>query len=204
MIDPRDYALLRPHLAPGERALWTGRPKQGLAFASVDLVLVPFGIVWTLASANWNIGVWDSGAPVLANLIGLPFVALGLYMTFGRFLHDAWLRRRTLYAVTSERVIALRLGRAPRLRALALDRLPMLDLHEGRGGRGSILFEEGPDRSRLAEIAGSLEPSPTAAGAMLFHGIERARIVHDLVRRESDRRTRERIAGVPEDRRFIG
>jgi len=40
-------------------------------------------------------------------LFGLPFVAVGLYMVFGRFIGDARMRARTFYGVTNDRVIII-------------------------------------------------------------------------------------------------
>jgi hypothetical protein len=43
-------------------------------------------------------------------LWGIPFLVIGNYMVWGRFLADAWLKRRTYYAVTNRRVLVLQDG----------------------------------------------------------------------------------------------
>jgi hypothetical protein len=38
-------------------------------------------------------------------LWGVPFVVIGQYMIWGRFLYDAWLKPRTYYGITNRRVL---------------------------------------------------------------------------------------------------
>jgi hypothetical protein len=40
-------------------------------------------------------------------LWGVPFVVIGQYMIWGRFLYDAWLKPRTYYGITNRRVLIL-------------------------------------------------------------------------------------------------
>jgi hypothetical protein len=39
---------------------------------------------------------------------GVPFLLFGNYMLWGRFILDAWLKRRTFYPVTNRRVLIVR------------------------------------------------------------------------------------------------
>lgn len=39
------FSALTPHLRPGERLLWAGRPKQGLLLRGEDVWLIPFSLV---------------------------------------------------------------------------------------------------------------------------------------------------------------
>ena len=36
---------LQPYLMPGERIVWSGQPKQGIAFTSSDLIAIPFSLM---------------------------------------------------------------------------------------------------------------------------------------------------------------
>ena len=73
-------------------------------------------------------------------LFGIPFVLIGLYLMVGRFLADAWLRSRMVYALTNRRVLFLRHAPWPSFKALSLSRLPDVMLDEGSNGRGTIRF----------------------------------------------------------------
>lgn len=43
-------------------------------------------------------------APAFFKLWGIPFVCVGLYMVFGRFLMKSYLREKTVYVITNRRV----------------------------------------------------------------------------------------------------
>jgi hypothetical protein len=54
----------QPYLLQGERIVWSGRPKQGIAFSRSDLMGIPFSIMWCGFIIFWNVSVWnipDSG-----------------------------------------------------------------------------------------------------------------------------------------------
>src|ERR1700755_2988864 len=126
--DPFQYRLL-----PGERILWAGAPPSGLLLTGRDGYQIPFSLVWCGFIVFW---MWGATAPVRLHpsnnpmwffpLFGLPFVLVGLYMIAGRFVIDAWIRGRTSYAVTNQRVLVLRTAPTFKFTTYAIDRLPEL------------------------------------------------------------------------------
>lgn len=82
------------------QVLWTGRPKQGLILTSRDGLLIPFSLVWCGFAVFWTVSATGHGAPAFFTLWGLMFVAIGIYVVIGRFIHDAMLRARIVYTVT--------------------------------------------------------------------------------------------------------
>lgn len=104
-------------LRPGERLLWCGRPDPAVRFTKADLFLVPFSIMWAGFTVFWEAGVASSGAPVFFVAWGIPFVAMGLYITIGRFIWKARRKRQTTYLLTDQRAVVLtsdrRLAEAP-------------------------------------------------------------------------------------------
>src|SRR3989442_9848335 len=80
---------LTRELMSGERLLWAGRPRQGVFARPFDVFLIPFGLFWCGLSIFWEAAAFSSHEPPLVRLSGLPFVLIGLYMVFGRFLLDA-------------------------------------------------------------------------------------------------------------------
>src|SRR6185369_2341404 len=101
----------QPYLFTGERVLWTGQPRQGIALTAKDTFLIPFSLLWGGFAIFWNVGVWSfpgQGPPLAFRLFGVPFLVIGLYFIVGRFFHDAYVRKNMFYAVTDQRVLVLR------------------------------------------------------------------------------------------------
>src|SRR5436190_4038120 len=82
-------------------------------------------------------GRWSFGI-----LWGIPFVLIRQYLLWGRFLHAAWKKRRTHYAVTNRRVIVVQNGSKRRMASAYLDTLPTLIKESGRGGIGILRFAQ--------------------------------------------------------------
>jgi hypothetical protein len=127
-------------LAPEERLLWSGVPRQGLLFRPGDLLMVPFSLVWAAGAVYWETLVVGRNAPLLFKLWGVPFLFVAVYITFGRFIFDAWRRARTAYGVTTQRVIIASRNPLPSLKSLDLATLPTMALTERPDGTGTITF----------------------------------------------------------------
>ena len=169
---------LRGRLLPGESVIWSGRPGQGVLFTARDALLIPFSLMWGGFALFWEGLVIERGAPLLFRLWGVPFVLVGLYLTIGRFAVDAWLRGKTHYAVTNQRILIERSGAFGRFTAIGLDRLPDAQLTERANGRGTIRF--GPTapfwgRGGFAGWTPALDPAPQ------FLAIVDARRVFDQI-----------------------
>jgi hypothetical protein len=96
---------LAPYLRPGEQLLWSGRPDPDIRFTSADVFLVPFSILWGGFALFWETTVIASGAPPFFVLWGVPFVVLGLYFMFGRFVYKRRNKLRTAYGLTTDRAL---------------------------------------------------------------------------------------------------
>ena len=133
-----------------EEVLWYAQPELSGHFTRADVFLIPFGVFWTLFSLFWTgavLAVAISGEPaaLIGALFGIPFVAIGFYMLFGRFWYKRWVKRRTHYAVTNRRIISLGNALGRHLSAAYIDRLPsMRTARHGREGVGTIWFGNTP------------------------------------------------------------
>ncbi|HXF23906.1 MAG TPA: hypothetical protein VN602_05275 [Gemmatimonadaceae bacterium] len=128
------------NIAPGEKLLWDGSPRQGIVLRSNDILMIPFSFLWCGFAIFWETSAITGGAPIFFMLWGIPFVLIGLYMVIGRFFVDAWLRRTTRYAVTNVRVIITSGGMMPSLKSLNLRTLSDVTLTAKPNGRGTITF----------------------------------------------------------------
>lgn len=172
---------LTGYLMAGERLIWWGRPRQGFVFAGRDVFLIPFSLMWAGFSFFWETSVVRSNAPLFFMLWGVPFVLVGLYVTVGRFLFDAWVRRRILYGVTNRRILIVRTRPSRNFTALNIDQLPTLELSEGAGGRGTIRFGAPALFSTFGARGGWGLWAPALDSTPQFTGIEEARNVFNQI-----------------------
>lgn len=166
-------------LAPGERIIWQGQPKQGFRLAPQDAFAVPFAAFWLFAVLMIFLltftGEMKEVDP-LAYVIMPIFLIIGLYMLVGRFLVDRAARGRTFYYLTTERAfIAAGLWR-PYRRSVNLAAAPEIRFHGRRSGRGTVQFGS-------PSMFGMMPPSWPGANQFLppaFDDIEDAERVYNL------------------------
>jgi hypothetical protein len=108
LVDPAAADQVGAELQFGERVLWSGRPDSRSWFVSSDLYLVPFSLLWGAFAIFWEASAVTSHGGLFFDVWGVPFVAIGLYMIAGRFIVRRRLMRRTAYAITEQRAIAIR------------------------------------------------------------------------------------------------
>ncbi len=151
--ETRHADLFQPHLKAGERLVWTGQPKQGVVFTGMDVIALPFGIFWLLLSlvfvAMAIFGDPDEISWVFV-CIGLPFVFIGMQMTFIRFFMDKNRRAKTFYAVTDKRAIVVEAYSPPRI--FTYEQADLFDLRiNRRNGNADVLFGgwKIPQRKRI-------------------------------------------------------
>jgi hypothetical protein len=165
-------------LLAGEKLIWEGRPGKGLLFAGRDALLVPFSLMWGGFAVFWETMAFRSPGPVFFRLWGIPFVLVGAYIIAGRFIVDAWLRGKTRYAVTSERILIARDLPFRKFIAANLAVMPQAQLTERADGRGTIRFgDPAPFWGRSAIWTQALDATPQ------FIEIDDARAVFDKIQR---------------------
>ena len=171
---------LQPFLMSGEQVRWEGRSRAGITLAPLDALLVPFSLVWGGFAFYWNVTAWTTDAPLEFKLFGIPFLVVGAYVIFGRFIIDAWVRSRTFYAVTNRRVIVRRRIISESIKSVDLDTLSALDLSERGDRTGTIRLAPSGGMFALGNGLGiwspALDPTP-----QLFRICD-ARSVYELIR----------------------
>jgi hypothetical protein len=189
MTPPGATDQFKRYLIADERILWFGQPQQGLTLSARDTFLIPFSLLWGGFAIFWNIGVWTfpdngQGGDWFFRLWGLPFLMVGLYVIFGRFWHDAIIRKRLIYAVTNQRVLVSRGLNSPKITSLDIHRLPKLELSEHGDGTGTIAFEGSPMFSGNA-MNGLGWWVPALSGATQFFRVTNPRQVYEIIRKQT-------------------
>ena len=141
----------RPDLLEGEEILWTGRPEPSVVLAGADVAVIPvtiwLGSLAIYAGTSLLRRLPGASAPseILVPLVGgIPFLLVGFYLALGRFIFKVWRKKRTYYAVTNLRVLALTKIRGRRLMALYLEEIPALNKSVRPDGIGTVFFARSP------------------------------------------------------------
>ncbi len=129
MINSNAAMKIQPELMSSETLQWAAMPNTGIVLHSDDWTLIPFSILWGGFAIFWEAGVlgyWGDSArkhtaPSFFAIWGIPFVIAGQYFIWGRFLTEAWLKRKTYYGVTNRRVLIVQEGWKRKIRSCYLE-----------------------------------------------------------------------------------
>jgi hypothetical protein len=168
--------LFRDDLLKDEKVLWMGQPETSVIFSRADFYLIPFSLVWCGFCLFWEIGALRS-SNIVVTLFGIPFLAIGAYLLFGRFIYKYWKKTHTYYAVTSERVLILTTLWRRHLQTKYISAISEISKSIRSDGIGTLWF--GPSGSNSgAENTGLGSPLPVAPA---FYDIMDADKVHEMV-----------------------
>ena len=131
-IDPTASQKIQPYLSSDETLYWAGMPNPQIIFHSDDWTSIPFALAWTAFTIFWESmavrgNSKSNGANWFFVLWGIPFIAVGIYMLVGRFVMDAWLKRRTYYALTNRRALIVQEGWKTKTSSAYLDSIPNIE-----------------------------------------------------------------------------
>ena len=168
-------------LAGTERLLWTGSPRKGILFRGSDAFLIPFSILWCGFAIFWESMVIIQGAPFFFMLWGIPFVVVGLYFVFGRFIVEAKQREKMAYGLTSQRIIIISGMFSRKVQSLSLKTLSEITFKEKSDGSGTITF--GASNPMFAMFSGMSWPGTSQYLPPSFEMITDAKSVYEIVRR---------------------
>lgn len=137
--------MLAGELQRGERLIWQGKALGRLSPASFGIWL--FAIPWTAFALFWTgmAGLFTvlsgdgagNGFDWVFPLFGLPFVLVGFGMLAAPFL-GLRKARKTMFAITDQRVIRIHAGRQLSVQSLPLAEIGAIERTEARDGSGLL------------------------------------------------------------------
>jgi hypothetical protein len=131
-----------------ETPIWVGEPLPGVRIRRGDylqsIMSVPcIGISGMILYGVANGKSSPNGSPAMAALFGIAGMMFGLYLLFGRFLYDAYRRRRTTYALTADTAI-IKVGND--VDSVYLPDLTRLAYEPDDGNSGTVVFGVEPSQ----------------------------------------------------------
>lgn len=135
-----DEQKIRSELRPKEQLLWCGQPYTGLLFRPIDIPITIFGLLWTVMVIGGIVNAVAQPGHTGVLVFFIPFICVGFFILFGRFLLDAWLRSKTVYAISDQRAMIMTGIFSQTVRSFHLDTMSEITVTERRNGYGRIVF----------------------------------------------------------------
>ena len=179
MDNYNDFDWLNSELLPGEMVLWRGKPDDKKLLSPQDVFLLPFSILWGGFALFWEFLALTSDGPGVFPLFGLPFVGVGLYLLFGRFVHKKYILKNTYYVITNKRAIFYNKGK---ITSCDYQQEPTISLKLCKNGSGTITF--GNSYKSLNSNSGGFLLENFTATENQFLNIPDAQNVHRIINQQ--------------------
>ena len=150
-MDDRRPNWINNYLLADEYVLWNGRPGNGYLCNKYDIFMIPFSIMWCGGVIFWEIDVLKASAPLIFRLWGIPFVCVGLYMVFGRFIMKSYVRKETVYVITNKRILSFI---KDQVKTIDYHICPSRTITRHSDGSGSICFSSSTQLSYMFNMFG--------------------------------------------------
>lgn len=181
---PDAVDMMTSHLAPGERLLWAGQPKQGFALRGWDILHWPLSILMAVVGTFVTVIELREPSEPGAIVAALIMAFAGYYAAVVRFFVDRWQRSTIYYAVTDSRAIILTGESADDIQSVYLSTLKEVTYTHRGDDTGTLEF----DRPSVFTIQGRYDTFRGASWPRLgyrltpaFEMIADAREVRDLI-----------------------
>jgi hypothetical protein len=178
-------------LEEGETILWQGRPVTGIRLGDFFGFHLIFGLVFTGFSTIWITMAWvmTSGAGFdIFPLFGIPFLLVGLYITFGLPFTKDYVRKYSWYTLSDRKAyIATEFFGKRRLKSVPYAEMNVLELEDGNPGsitfKRDIRVSRTRSRGRTGMQRTRTQTTVTNTG---FERIEDARTVYRMIGERRD------------------
>ena len=125
-------------LSQDERVLWVGHPYKSFIFRQIDILLVPFSLMWSYAILR---GFSLSHQPNINIFLFGTFTA---YFVFGRFVIDYFINRSIVYVLTDTRILISYWFLKRRVKSYPIKSLSCLELNDFDNDISSIWLNSSP------------------------------------------------------------
>lgn len=182
------HLKIQRELDSGEKLIWADMPKQGVIFRGFDVFMIPFSLLWGGFAIFWEIMALSipneeaGAAGYVFPLFGIPFVLIGLYLIFGRFVHDSKRRANTFYGLTNQRAIMISGLFNKEVKSLNLASLSDVSLTEKGDMSGTITF--GQENLMTNFLFANNFPGMGMNTVPKFELIENAKEVYNKIREQ--------------------
>ncbi len=147
------YDSFRTYMMEDEEILWKGKPAETKKRSAESALTGCFGIFWLGFSIFWTIGVGVASGGIMG-IFGLPFVAFGIYLVFGRPVHEKKMRKNTYYMITDKKIMKSYKGRVETIDGRNLPHMTIDGYGDGIGtvyfGERTVYYRNGKTRTGYA------------------------------------------------------
>ena len=169
--------------------LWNGQPELAAVFGKGDLVLVPASLLWSAMALSFAVPMFSAALNVGAALpfvvfFAAPFTIMAFYAIIGRLIFRMWVKSRTHYLVTDERVLAVTRIFSSNVHASFLDEISEVRSVRSLRGTETLWFGDAPWWKMFlgACVLDSPFPLPGGTGPVAFYDVRKAGEVRELIK----------------------
>lgn len=178
--------LVVHQLRAGERVLWAGRPSSARLVRIVDLPALGFGALWTTIVLTAMLAATRAESPLMVKVFFFVFLLIGVSTAFGGIVSRGIRLRRTVYAVTDQRLLTLT---GETLQANDVRHITETRVTVRPDGSGDLFFTGESDQlaqigklpPQVQKLAFSLASSQRTGAAIGFQGIPDVLAVQAIV-----------------------
>lgn len=142
------YDKIKEDLLSNEEIRWSGQPVLKTYLSGVDAFILPFSIIWTAMSLFFlymSFRTYQETGFFFPVIFSIPFVAIGIFLLFGRFIWVKNRKKHTTYVVTDKRILSIVKKRnSKEIQAEYIKNLPSINKKIRRNGVGTIIFGNNP------------------------------------------------------------
>jgi hypothetical protein len=178
--------LVVRQLRAGERVLWAGRPSAARLVRIIDLPALGFGALWTTIVLTAMLAATRAESPLMVKVFFFVFLLIGISTAFGGIVTRGIRLRRTVYAVTDQRLLTLT---GETLQANDVRHITETRVTVRPDGSGDLFFTGEFDQlaqigqlpPQVQKLAFSLASSQRTGAAIGFQGIPDVLAVQAIV-----------------------